>query len=268
MMAETLTSSRVHDIVMANRVIRAPGYQQEHDEGVQYSEPDKGLQWGADAVPALLGLFLVEQDPRHDQPDGWVGFARHWRGGCMRLDFDLKPGAAAKDKILVVTGIFGRAGQGSITDEDFGQIELPEQVPTEREWQERVKGYQAARNKDDSDGTAAVNAYIQALPAWKRKVAQRFDDLIEREVPSVRRAVKWHIPFYGLEGEGWFASMGEFSKYMKLSFVCQEYMEPRPPSGTGPDRQAINFKEKDPWDEDQIASWIRQAAAMPALGGL
>jgi hypothetical protein len=99
-------------------------------------------------------------------------------------------------------------------------------------------------------------------------VATQFDAIIEREVPAVRRAVKWHIPFYGLEGQGWFASMGEFSKYMKLSFICQEYLEPRPPTGTGPDRQAINHKEKDPFDQEQIASWVRQAAAAPGLGGI
>ena len=37
-----------------------------------------------------------------------------------------------------------------------------------------------------------------------KAVANRIDALIEREVPDVRRAIKWNMPFYGIEGQGWF----------------------------------------------------------------
>lgn len=266
--AGPLTAQRVHELVMANRAIRAPSYDQDHDEGVRFADPDRGLQWGADAIPALLGLFRVEKDPREDHPNGWVGFARHRRGDTLRLDFDLKSGDEETAMVLVVTAVSGRVGERAIVDVDFGEIELPEEVPTEGEWDERGKRYRAARGADDADGKASVLAYTDALSRWKREVATRFDAIVEREVPHVRRAVKWHIPFYGIEGQGWFASFAEFSKHVKLSFVCEEYLEPRPPTGTGPERQAINIKEKDPLDEEQIASWIRQAAAKPALGGV
>lgn len=264
--SDPLTAERVSDLVLANRVIRAPYYTKDHDEGVQFTDQDRGLQWGADAIPALLDLFRIKQDSRDDHLDGWVGFARHWRGGTIRLDIDLFSAHEEPDPILVVTAISGREGENTIVDEDFGEIELPQAVPTEEEWAEREGRYQTARSKDETDGTAAVKAYIAALPDWKGKVAAQFDAVIQSEVPDVRRAVKWHQPFYGVEDEGWFASFSAFSKHVKLSFVCESFLEPETPSGTGPERQALDLEETDSLDEEQVASWIRQAADNPGMG--
>lgn len=261
----SLTAQGVAELVMANRVVRAPYYRKDHDEGVRFTDPDRGLQWGADAIPALLDLFLVERDPRDDHPDGWVGFARHWRGGTLRLDFDLFSGRDESDPVLVVTAMTGRAGEASIEDEEFGEVELPDEVPTEDEWTKREKRYQAARRTDETDGSAAVEAYIAALPGWKREVAAKFDETVQREVSGVRRAVKWHQPFYGVEDEGWFASFSAFSKHVKLAFVADSSLEPRPPTGTGPNRQALDLEETDVLDEEQVASWVRQAADDPGM---
>lgn len=261
-----ISAQKVSELVMANRVIRAPYYSKEHDEGVQFTDLDRGLQWGADTVPALMGLFRVVQGPRDDGPDGWIGFARHWRGGTLRLDFDLFSGTDESDPIMVVTAIAGRAGENAIVDEDLGEMELPDQIPTEEEWEERVKRYQAARRADNSDGEKAVKAFIASLPGWKHEIAAQFDEIIQRELPEVRRAVKWHQPFYGLEDEGWFASFSSFSKHVKLAFVCESYLDPRLPSGTGPARQALDLEETDTLDEEQVASWIRQAADNPGMG--
>ncbi|WP_416840481.1 DUF1801 domain-containing protein [Haloferax sp. DFSO52] len=261
-----LTAQRVSELVMANRTIRAPYYDADHDEGIRFTDLEKGLQWGADVIPALMGLFRVEQDSRDDHPEGWVGFARHWRGGTLRLNFDQFSGPGESDSILVVTAISGREGEKFIVDEDFGNIELPDQVPTQEEWNKRSNRYQAARRDDDTDGSAAVQAYIAALPGWKRTVATRFDEIIQHEVPHVRRAVRYHQPFYGVEDQGWFASFSVFSKHVKLSFVSGTYLEPKPPSGTGPERQALDLKETDELDEEQVASWIRQAAENPGMG--
>lgn len=184
----------------------------------------------------------------------------------MRLDFDLFSGPDASDPIVVVTAMAGRAGEDAIVDEDFGDIELPDHVPTEEEWAEREKRYQAARRADNSDGSASVQAFIASLPGWKRAVAAQFDEIIQREVPEVRRAVKWHQPFYGVEDQGWFASFSAFSNHVKLAFVCESYLDPKPPSGTGPDRQAQDLEETDTLDEEQVASWVRQAADDPGMG--
>ena len=260
------TPERVSELVLANRTIRAPYYEKTHDDDVQFTDLDRGLQWGADVVPALLGLFRVERDPRDDHPEGWVGFARHWRGATMRVDFDLFSDHDDPNPILVVTAITSRAGTETVADEDFGDVELPEQTPTEAEWEERAKRYQAARRNDAADGAAAVNAFVAALPGWKREVAARFDELVEDEVPDVRRAVKYHQPFYGVEDRGWFASFSAFSKHVKLSFVCESYLDPRPPKATDPSRQALDVEESDALDEEQVAAWVRQAADDPGMG--
>ena len=52
-----------------------------------------------------------------------------------------------------------------------------------------------------TDGDAPVQAYIAAMPGWKRDVGRRLDALIVRTVPGVRKAVKWNSPLYGVEAE-------------------------------------------------------------------
>ena len=42
-----------------------------------------------------------------------------------------------------------------------------------------------------SEGDSPVLAYIASLPASQRAMARRLDDLVAREVPGVRRAIKW-----------------------------------------------------------------------------
>ena len=50
-----------------------------------------------------------------------------------------------------------------------------------------------------ADGDAPVQAYIAAMPGWKRDVGRRLDALIVRTVPDVRKAVKWNSPFYAYD---------------------------------------------------------------------
>jgi hypothetical protein len=47
------------------------------------------------------------------------------------------------------------------------------------------------------DGDGPVQAYLDAMPGWKRDIGRRLDDLIVRTVPDVRKAVRWNSPFYG-----------------------------------------------------------------------
>ena len=64
-------------------------------------------------------------------------------------------------------------------------------------------------------GDAPVQAYIAAMPGWKRALGQRLDALIERAVPGVQKAVKWNSPFYGIESPLWFLSFHCFAKYVE-----------------------------------------------------
>lgn len=114
------------------------------------------------------------------------------------------------------------------------------------------------------DGDAPVQAYIAAMPGWKRGLGERLDALITRTVPGVRKAVKWNSPFYGVEGRGWFLSFHVFTRYVKVTFFAGAALRPVPP-GAGKDQDArwIDIHEDDALDEAQMVSWVKQAAARP-----
>ena len=118
-----------------------------------------------------------------------------------------------------------------------------------------------------SDGDAPVQAYIAAIPRWKQDVGRRLDELITREVPEVRKAMRWNSPFYGVEGKGWFASFHIFSHYIKVTFLNGASLNPEPPdSGKDPDSRWIDLYEGE-LDEQQMAEWIRQSAGLPGWDG-
>lgn len=116
-----------------------------------------------------------------------------------------------------------------------------------------------------ADGDAPVQTYIKAMPGWKRDVGRRLDALIVRNVPNVRKAVKWNSPFYGIEGQGWFLAFHVFTRYVKVTFFRGTSLQPAPSGGTGKDARWIDIHEDD-FDEAQMATWIRQAAALPGWG--
>ncbi len=68
------------------------------------------------------------------------------------------------------------------------------------------------------DGDAFVQAYIAAMPGWKRDVGRRLDELVVRTIPDVRKAVRWNSPFWGVEGEGWFIAIHCITQYVKVTF--------------------------------------------------
>jgi hypothetical protein len=113
-------------------------------------------------------------------------------------------------------------------------------------------------------GDAPVQAYIAAMPGWKRDVGRRLDALIVRTVPDVRKAVKWNSPFYGIEGQGWFLSLHCFTKYVKVAFFRGTSLRPLPP-GESKHKEVryLDVLEDDQLDEKRVAIWIRQASALP-----
>ncbi len=116
-----------------------------------------------------------------------------------------------------------------------------------------------------ADGDAPVQAYIAAMPGWKSDLGKRLDALIVRNVPNVRKAVKWNSPFYGIEGQGWFLSFHVFTRYVKVTFFRGTSLRPVPPGGTpkSKDVRWIDIHEDDELDEAQMATWVKQAAALP-----
>jgi hypothetical protein len=115
-----------------------------------------------------------------------------------------------------------------------------------------------------ADGDAPVQAYIAAMPGWKRDLGKRLDALIVRNVPNVRKAVKWNSPFYGVEGQGWFLSFHVFTRYVKLTFFRGASLRPLPPGvSKQKDVRHFDIHEGDEIDDAKLASWLKQAAALP-----
>jgi hypothetical protein len=113
------------------------------------------------------------------------------------------------------------------------------------------------------DGDAPVQAYIAAMPGWKRDVGRRLDAVIARTVPGVRKAVKWNSPFYGVEGQGWFLSFHTYTNYVKVGFFRGASLRPLPPGESKQDDVRYLDVHKDDLDEAQLATWVKQAAALP-----
>ena len=117
-----------------------------------------------------------------------------------------------------------------------------------------------------ADGAAPVQAYIAAMPGWKRDVGRRLDAIIERTVPGVRKAVKWNSPFYGIEGQGWFLNFHCFAKYVKVAFFRGASLRPLPPGESKhKDVRYLDIREDDHFDEGQFAAWVKQASQLPGV---
>ena len=120
-----------------------------------------------------------------------------------------------------------------------------------------------------AEGDAPVFAYIASLPEPQRGVAERIDALAARTMPDLRRAVKWGMAYYGVGG-GWCFSSGAFVGHVKLMFIRGTELEPEPPVtpvGMGKSTRGVELSSVDDLDERLAASWMKQAAAMPFVGG-
>jgi len=114
------------------------------------------------------------------------------------------------------------------------------------------------------DGDAPVQAYIAAMPGWKRGIGERIDALVMRTVPDARKAVKWNSPFYGRAGQGWFLSLHCYTNYVRLAFFQGAALQPPPPGPSKqPDVRYLDLREDAAIDEARLAEWIRQASALP-----
>jgi hypothetical protein len=114
------------------------------------------------------------------------------------------------------------------------------------------------------DGNAPVQAYIAAMPGWKRDFGRRLDALIVRTVPGVRKAVKWNSPVYGIEGQGWFLGLHCFTRYIKIAFFRGALLRPVPPGASkSKDTRYLDIHDDDLFDEAQFAAWVKQASQLP-----
>lgn len=114
------------------------------------------------------------------------------------------------------------------------------------------------------EGNGPVQAYIAAMPGWKQRIGRAIDDIIERTIPSVRKAVKWNTPLYGVEGQGWFLGFHCFERYVKVTFFRGASLDPVPP-GQSKQKEVryLDIHEDDLIDEARLSEWIKQASKLP-----
>ena len=117
-------------------------------------------------------------------------------------------------------------------------------------------------------GDAPVQAYIAAMPGWKRDIGRRLDAIIARTVPNVYKAVKWNSPFYGFEEEGgkgaWFLGIHCFERYVKVAFFRGASLKPVPPGESKQkDVRYLDIHEHDEFDDARFANWVKQASQLP-----
>lgn len=114
------------------------------------------------------------------------------------------------------------------------------------------------------DGDEPVQAYLAALPGWKRDAGKHLDSLIVNTVPHVRKAVKWNSPFYGVDGMGWFLSFHCFTKYIKVTFFNGGSLTPLPPVKAKHDAvRYLHIHENSEIDEKLVGNWVLQASRIP-----
>ncbi len=112
-------------------------------------------------------------------------------------------------------------------------------------------------------GDAPVQAYIAAMPGWKREIGKRLDALIVRAVPGVAKAVKWNSPFYGVEEGVWFLSFHCFDRYVKVAFFRGTSLRPLPPGESK--QKEVRYLDiyEGAFDEGRFVAWVKQASKLP-----
>ncbi len=117
-------------------------------------------------------------------------------------------------------------------------------------------------------GNKPVFDYISSLPEPQRSIAERVDALAAKTLPDLQRSVKWGMAWYGV-GDGWCFSCGGFAGHVKLTFGHGTSLTPVPPVtpiGMGKESRGVDLETVDDIEERQLASWMKQATAIPGFG--
>jgi hypothetical protein len=116
-----------------------------------------------------------------------------------------------------------------------------------------------------AEGDKPVLDYITSLPQPQRAICERIDALAAATLPDLRRAVKWGMAYYGVEG-GWCFTSGAFVGHVKVMFIKGTDLVPEPPVtpiAMGKATRGVEIAALDQLDEGQLAEWFRQAGTMP-----
>ena len=114
------------------------------------------------------------------------------------------------------------------------------------------------------DGEEPVQAYIEAMPGWKRALGERIDRLVTAAVPGVHKKVRWNQPFYGVDTDTVFVSFRCFTRYVQIGFHNGSSLEPAPPKASKhPDVRYLDIHEDDEVDEEQLSAWFEDGSRLP-----
>jgi hypothetical protein len=138
--------------------------------------------------------------------------------------------------------------------------------PAKRPAKSTGQGKPAHKAVPKADGDKAVQDFIGLLPGWQAEAGRRIDRLFTREVAGVRKAIKWHSAMYGVDGQGWIASVGGFKSYVKVNFFAGAQLKPQLPGGEGKTMRFVDYPSVEAIDEARLGAWIRQAATLPGWG--
>lgn len=115
------------------------------------------------------------------------------------------------------------------------------------------------------EGDGPVQAYLAAMPGWKRAVGEHLDALVTSTVADVRKAVRWNQPFYGApDRDGWFLAFRCYTGYVQLQLFRGSSLDPEPPkAGKHPEVRYLDLREDDELDDELLVAWIEQASRLP-----
>src|SRR5262249_56085246 len=114
-----------------------------------------------------------------------------------------------------------------------------------------------------SDGDAGVQAYIASMEPWQAAIAERVDTLVVKHVPGVCKAVRWHCPFYGVEGQGWFLAFAAFQHHVKFTFFKGTSLDPVPPEDEQKDARSLHEREPDKPNLKHLSNSRKQPPSIP-----
>jgi hypothetical protein len=120
-----------------------------------------------------------------------------------------------------------------------------------------------------AEGDRPVIAYIAGPPQPQRGIAEAVDALAATALPGVKRAVKWGMAYYGVDG-GWCFACGGFVGHVKLMFIRGTDITPEPPVtpvAMGKATRGVELASLAELDAYPLVAWMTQAAAMPFVGG-
>ena len=114
------------------------------------------------------------------------------------------------------------------------------------------------------DGAEPVEAYIEAMPGWKRALGERIDGLVVAAVPDVRKKVRWNQPFFGVDDDTVFVSFRCFTNYVQIGFHNGSSLDPVPPKASKhPEVRYLDIREHDHVDDAQLSAWFEQGSRLP-----